>query len=205
MASANSMRSLMRPTIPISPRVQAMSCPLAAFSTTARVQAGKAAPGKKVQVPKRDNRQPVSTVKKPNPGERKAFRKRIQLSNNSALEVPGLDTLEAGTMTSEASVGKMFAIPNEVQDRLRILEAFKPTQSWGLFRKPHVLLRKEVADLMSKLESSVTDKEGRRLVLTGDRMSGKSIALLQAMAYGLMNDWVVINIPEGVCCQNQQT
>ncbi|KAF4123891.1 small subunit ribosomal protein S29 [Geosmithia morbida] len=180
----------------------------APFSTTMGLLAkdSKNAPAKKVQVPKKNNQiKAASSAKKPNPGERKASRKRIQLSNNNALEVAGLGTLEAGTMTDPANAGKMFAVPDHIQDRLRTLEAFKPTQAWSLFRRPHVLLRSEVVDLVSRLQASAADKKAQRLVLTGAKLSGKSIALLQAMTYGLLNDWVVINIPEGQDLTNGNT
>ena len=196
MASANSMRSLMRPTTHISPRVPVAVVPsmAAAFSTTTVLSAG-AIRQAKTQVPKK--KKVVVHVRKPNPGERKAFRKRIQLSNNSALEVKGLSTLEPSTMAVESSAGQMFALPSDIQDRLRVLEAFKHSQTWNLFRKPHLLVRKEAVELVSKLEASAKDKKALHMVLTGGRLTGKTIALLQAMTYGLMNDWVVINIPDG--------
>lgn len=199
MASANSMRLLMRPHLPIAPRVQHIvagsAAATAGLSTTARANASNMGYYKKVQVPKK--KKVVVNTRRPAPGERKAFRKRIQLSNNSALAVPGLPTLEAGKMADPESAGNIFALPADVQDRLRILEAFKPTQQWGLFRSPHVLLKKDVVDVLQLLESSVKDKKGARVVLTGEKLSGKSVALLQAMTYALLNDWVVINIPEG--------
>ena len=139
----------------------------------------------------------VVAAKKPNPGERKAFRKRIQLSNNSALPVHGAEELGAETMASESSKGKMFALPDKVVDQLRALEAFKTTQSWSLFRKPHFLVREETAELIGLLKASVEKKESVKCVLTGSKLSGKSLALLQAMTHALMNDWVVLHIPEG--------
>lgn len=194
MASANSMRSLMRPTVQLLPRVIAIPSAVAAFSTTIPNLEVRQ---KKVQVPKK--KKVVVHVKKPNPGERKAFRKRIQLSNNSALEVQGLASLEPETMARESNAGQMFALPSDVQDRLRVLEAFKHSQSWNLFRKPHLLVRKEVVQLASKLEAAAQDKKPLHLVLAGERLTGKTVALLQAMTYGLLNDWVVINISDGMC------
>lgn len=137
------------------------------------------------------------SAKKPNPGERKAFRKRIQLSNNSALPVQGLEELSAETMARAESKGKMFAIPDLVVDQLRALEAFKTTQTWNLFRRPHFLVRDETVELMSRLESSTDKKEALKCVLVGSKLSGKSIAMMQAMSYALMNDWVVFHVPEG--------
>ena len=150
---------------------------------------------KKVQVSKK--KKVLTTVKPPAPGERKAFRKRIQLSNNSALEVPGMPALEADTMQKVENAGKMFALPPDIQDRLRLLEAFKSSQMWNLFRSPHLLLRKDIVEIIRLLESSVTEKKGATVVITGDKLSGKSIAVLQAVTYALLNNWVVINIPEG--------
>ncbi|KAL6356509.1 hypothetical protein LRP88_10110 [Fusarium phalaenopsidis] len=165
MASVHSLRCLVRPAaIPRAPRIQPILA--APFSTTAAVQAAAAPPPIKSR---RDLPQKVKKaykkkanivpVRKPNPGERKAFRKRIQLSNNSALPVEGLDSLDQKNMTLDESAGKVFAIPDNVVDHLRALEAFKTTQSWNLFRRPHVLLRKETVELMKRLEASAEKKE----------------------------------------------
>ena len=110
----------------------------------------------------------------------------------------GLDALDPKTMALDESAGKIFSIPDHVVDQLRALEAFKTTQSWNLFRRPHVLLRKEAVELMKRLEASVEKKEAVKCVLTGSKLSGKSLATLQAMSYALLNNWVVIHIPEGM-------
>jgi small subunit ribosomal protein S29 len=95
------------------------------------------------------------------------------------------------------SVGKMVSIRVEVIDQLRTCEAFKSSQNWSLFRSPHMLVRKETVDLAKQMTEAIEKKETLRLVVTGDRGSGKSILGLQALATGFMNKWVVINIPEG--------
>ncbi|KAK5990413.1 hypothetical protein PT974_08681 [Cladobotryum mycophilum] len=212
MASVHSLRSLVRPTLPLAPRIQPIMLSVASFTTGSSLSASAAPPPIKSrrdlprQVKKTYKKKAnIVAVKKPNPGERKAFRKRIQLSNNSALPVPGLETLAPETMARSESAGKIFAIPDQVVDQLRALEAFKTTQTWNLFRKPHVLLRKEAVELMSKLEASVKEKEGAKCVLTGSKLSGKSLALLQAMSYALLNQWVVIHIPEGQDLTNGNT
>lgn len=191
----------MRPTT--LPRLQYLPSLTATFTTSspafavAQAKAGKSgkAPSKQIQNVKRDKVR--VQVKKPAPGERKAYRKRIQLSNNSALHVPGTDELMPGTLANKELTGKMFSLPADIQDRLRTLEAFKSTQTWNLFRTPHVLLRPEVVELTARMEKSKKDKEALRTVLVGTKLSGKSLTLLQAQIYGLMNGWVVINIPEG--------
>lgn len=201
MASANSLRCLVRPAM--APRLQPMMLAAASFSTSAvlaaaappAIKSRRDLPAKQKKTYKK--RANVTPVRKPNPGERKAFRKRIQLSNNSALPVEGLGALEAGNMALEENAGKVFSIPDHVVDQLRALEAFKTTQSWNLFRRPHVLLRKETVELMKKLEGSVEKKEALKCVLTGSKLSGKSMTMLQAMAYALLNNWVVFHVPEG--------
>ncbi|KAH7170686.1 putative ribosomal protein DAP3 [Dactylonectria macrodidyma] len=220
MASANSLRCLVRPAM--APRIRPIvmlaatsnsgsASSSASFSTTATLAAAapppiksrRDLPGKqKKAVKKRVN---IVPVRKPNPGERKAFRKRIQLSNNSALAVEGLDALAADNMALDESAGKVFSVPDHVVDQLRAIEAFKTTQSWNLFRRPHVLLRKETVELMKRLEASVDKKESLKCVLTGSRLSGKSITLLQAMSYALLNNWVVFHIPEGQDLTNGNT
>ncbi|GAP87323.1 putative mitochondrial ribosomal protein [Rosellinia necatrix] len=136
-------------------------------------------------------------TKPPLPGERKAFRKRIQLSNDNALQVTGLEVLSSENVAAPDSAGKMFGVAPEVIDKLRTCEAFKSSQNWNLFRSPHVLVRKETVDLARQMSDAIEKKETLRLVVTGGRGSGKSILGLQAMATGFMNNWFVMNIPEG--------
>ncbi|KAF7525068.1 hypothetical protein G7054_g11208 [Neopestalotiopsis clavispora] len=131
------------------------------------------------------------------PGERKAFRKRIQLSNDNALEVTGLAPLSAENIVSQKAVGTMVGLPDQMIDQLRSVEAFKPTQNWGLFRSPHMLIRQETVDFVKNITDKISKKETVRVVVTGDRSSGKSMLGLQTLAAGFMNKYVVINIPEG--------
>ena len=130
-------------------------------------------------------------------GERKAFRKRVQLSNNNALEVPGLETLDSAVMADPASAARVYAVPDAVVDQLRAVEAFKATQTWGFFRKPSVLVRAETVELVKRMHEAAEKKDTLRLVLDGDRIAGKSLLLLQGLAAGFLKDWIVINIPEG--------
>ncbi|KAI2606682.1 mitochondrial ribosomal protein [Hypoxylon sp. NC1633] len=216
MASANCWRCLARPsnrlivpTLPLSPST---SAPVAAFTTSA-AQLSKAASkvskkdmepnmsrhiraGKQIKLGRgRKKRQP-DKFKPPASGERKAFRKRIQLSNNNALEVPGLGELTAENIVDSSSVRQILGLPGALVSQLRDCEAFKPTQTWNLFRSPHTLVRQETVDLAKQLTDTINKKETLRLVITGDRASGKSILGLQGLATGFLNKWVVINIPE---------
>ncbi|KAI8964837.1 mitochondrial ribosomal protein [Daldinia sp. FL1419] len=210
MASANCWRCLARPSQRLLAPALLLPAPstpasAATFTTSAQL---RAKPDKKDEV---NLSRHVRTGKKlilgrkkrsadkskpPQSGERKAFRKRIQLSNNNALEVPGLTEMTAENLVESSSVGQVFGLPEVVLDQLRASEAFKPTQTWGLFRSPHTLIRKETVDLAKQLTDTVNKKETLRLVITGDRASGKSVLGLQALATGFLNKWVVINIPE---------
>jgi small subunit ribosomal protein S29 len=210
MASAQSLRCLVRPHVALASRIHPIV--VASFSTSSARPAVASASAVKSR---RDLAKPIkkafkkkaviSPVKKPNPGERKAFRKRIQLSNNSALPVEGLATLEAATLASPESAGSVVGLPDQVVDQLRALEAFKTTQSWGLFRKPHFLVREETVTLMKKMEEASSKKTPVKCVLTGSKNSGKSMLLLQAMSHALLNKWVVIYIPEGQDLTNGNT
>ena len=153
---------------------------------------------KPIQNMKKKKKSVKAQAKKPNPGERKAFRRRIQLSNDNALLVEGKEILGPNTLTTDNRVGRMVAVPDQMCDQLRALEAFKPTQKWGLFRKPHFLVRTETVELAKRLSEAREKKEVLKCVLTGDKLSGKSVVLLQAMAYALSNEWIVVNIPEGI-------
>ncbi|KAI0125650.1 mitochondrial ribosomal death-associated protein 3-domain-containing protein [Xylariales sp. AK1849] len=131
------------------------------------------------------------------PGERKAFRKRILLRNDNALEVRGLPELDVQNIVDPEAVGKVVGIPEDLIDQLRAVEAFKPTQNWGLFRSPHMLVRKETVDFLKPLAEKVLNKQTVRTVITGERGCGKSLLGLQALSAGFLNKWIVINIPEG--------
>lgn len=133
----------------------------------------------------------------PGPGERKAFRKRVQLSNNNAVAVTGLGDLTGESIASDESKGRVLGVPDRVVDKLRALEAFRPGQSWGLFRRPHVLVRSETVQLGKMMQSAKEEKSTLKLVVNGGKVTGKSTMLLQAMSHALLNNWVVIHIPEG--------
>ncbi|KAF4581001.1 ribosomal protein DAP3 [Ophiocordyceps camponoti-floridani] len=147
-----------------------------------------------------------SSVKKPAPGERKAFRLRIQTSNNNAILVQGLDELSKDSLADDASAGRMFSIPDSVVDQLRLLRAFKTTQSWGMFRKPHVLVRSTTVDLAKRMDAACQKGEKPlRCVITGPRWAGKSLLLMQAMMHALLRGWIVVHIPECMELTNGNT
>lgn len=195
MASTSCWRCLLRPSLaPAIPRrIAPISLPArpsvaATFSTTAQLCKKKV---KKKRV--------FGRGKSVAPGERKAFRKRIVLTNDNALNVTGLDSLSKESMVDPVSVGRMLRIPEPLVDQLRAVEAFKASQCWHLFRWPHVLLRYEAVDLFRKMQASAKQEKTLRMVITGDKTAGKSVLLLQAMANAYLNDWVVIHVPEGSC------
>ena len=151
--------------------------------------------GKKIQVT-RNERQKLTTPLA-SPGERKAFRKRIVLSNNNALPVL-LGPAHASSFSDPENVGKILSLQNSTSvDRLRRAAAFKPTQSWPLFHRPAVLVRKETVDLCQRMNAAIGDKLWLRIVISGDRGAGKSILMLQAMAHAYENNWIVLHVPEG--------
>ena len=176
-----------------------------AFSTTAR---SMVAPRTKVAPPKRGVKTTFTVRKKkrsieskgrpPAPGERKALRKRIVLSNTNALEVAGMVNLTAESLVKEGLQGEVLGIPGAVVDQLRAVEAFKVSQGWGLFRRPGMLFRRETLEY-GKLFNELTEKQNKtvRRIIVGERGSGKSMMLLQAMTMAFLKNWVVISLPEG--------
>ncbi|KKA29424.1 hypothetical protein TD95_002682 [Thielaviopsis punctulata] len=205
--ASNALRSLSRAALPARavPSIPALA---ASFSTSAASSAAAASGRKAAKAPIKKNFKKgkvITKVKKPEPGERKAFRKRIVLSNNNALAVVGPTTVQADTLVDEANAGQMVALAPDVIDRLRSLEAFKPTQAWGLFRSPHVLLRKEAVHVLKRVHKAGAEKSIMRALVAGDKVSGKSVFLLEALAYGLTNKWVVIHIPEAMELTNAHT
>jgi small subunit ribosomal protein S29 len=153
--------------------------------------------GKKLKLSKFKKNKAINRGKTPLPGERKALRKRVLLSNSNALPVPGLRDVGQEQMLSPHNIGRIMSIPDELVDQLRAVEAFKPSQTWGIFRKPSVLIRAETVDLMTRMQSATEKQQVLRLVIDGDRISGKSVLLLQATMQAYLNDWIVVNVPEG--------
>lgn len=130
-------------------------------------------------------------------GERKAQRKRVVLSNTNALEVQGMEDFSAEGVPDASRLGHVLGLPTETMDSLRANEAFKATQGWSMFRRPATLIRKETVE-MGKLVDEAAQKRTVRRVVYGDRGSGKSVLMLQAMAMAHLKNWVVIHVPEGI-------
>ncbi|KAI9700606.1 MAG: 37S ribosomal protein S23 mitochondrial [Bogoriella megaspora] len=159
-----------------------------------------------LKISKKSNRQ-AATAKPPAPGERKAMRKRVVLSNTNALEVQGMQDLSLKNMASEESRRRVLKLPGPLVDSLRALEAFKPNQGWSLFRNPSVLWREEsirLAQVISNLDK-FQGGEARRILLSGEKGSGKTVMALQVMAMALLKGWVVINIPDAKDLVNAHT
>jgi small subunit ribosomal protein S29 len=146
---------------------------------------------------------PRKIPKPPMIGERKAMRKRIVLSNTNALEVQGLQDLTVKNMADELQIGRVLALNGELLDQLREVKAFKPSQNWKMFRKPGTLTRRESVELGRTVldikggHAEQTPKTVRRII-AGERSTGKSLMLLQAMSMAFLNGWVVINVAEGM-------
>ena len=123
------------------------------------------------------------------------------LSNTNAFEVAGMPDLSADSIVEPKLCGSVIGISAPVVDQLRAVEAFKPTQNWAFFRRPGILYREatlELGMLFEELDQDSTNKKVARKVIVGERGSGKSIHLLQAMSMAFLKNWVVINIPEGM-------
>jgi small subunit ribosomal protein S29 len=189
------------------PRVALFSTSAARSATVAPKRKGMVAAPKKgvksLNTKKSKKAAAADTGKRPAQGERKALRKRIVLSNNNALEVTSLKDLDKNNVFNEENEGKVMGLHPDTVDALRAVEAFKPRQGWSLFRRPAVLMRKEAVQLAKMFKEVEESSQGQqkktiRRILSGDRMSGKTTLLLQGLAMGLVKQWFVINLPEGM-------
>ncbi|KAK5107371.1 hypothetical protein LTR62_001351 [Meristemomyces frigidus] len=218
MPSTICLRCLKRTLPPIDTTCSLSITHRAAFSTTpslsaqpvkkkASVKTGpQAKAGKTLRLAKN---KPVQAGRPPAAGERKALRKRIVLSNTNALEVQGLENL---TTDNAADAGKLQSLEghvlgfgNDTVEALRALEAFKPGQGWGLFRRPAALVRRETVELGEALEGVMGSTNVTRQMIYGERGSGKSVLLLQGMAMAYLQGWIVIHLPEAREITNAQT
>ncbi|KAI6246715.1 37S ribosomal protein S23, mitochondrial [Erysiphe necator] len=102
-------------------------------------------------------------------------------------------------------MASVVGLSNETTDSLRALKAFKITQSWELFKQPGILIREHSKILSDRLLQAQEQKTTVRMVIDGVKGSGKSMMLLHAMATALVNDWVVIHIPEAQDITNAVT
>ena len=135
--------------------------------------------------------------KPPAPGERKAIRKTIVLSNTNALAVPSLQEMTAENSSDPSYRGIVLSVPDQIVSRLRAAECFKTNQKWRLFRRVSIVLRSADVRLAQMMDDAKVNKRVVRQVLVGDRGSGKSLYLLQAATSAMLKDWIVITIPEG--------
>lgn len=207
MASAGCWKCLLRPSAPNNRPILINAS--ASFSTTTALNANpvkKKSTVTKVIKPHQRAGSSLKIKKKafikpagrpPMPGERKAMRKRIVLSNVNAIEVP-LTDLSKENLLDLQLVGKVVGLPDVVVDQLRAVEAFKITQGWSLFRRPAVLVRRESVKIATMLEDAAGKKETCRVVLDGQRGAGKSMLVTHALASAFLKGWIVINIPEGM-------
>ncbi|KAL8950826.1 MAG: hypothetical protein Q9222_003173, partial [Ikaeria aurantiellina] len=156
--------------------------------------------GTKSLVIKKKKKTVENRARRPAPGERKAMRKRIVLSNVNALKVPDMQDITAENMYDRRLEGQVLGLPEQIVDQLRAAEAFKPTQGWKMFWRPGMLMRRETVDMGKTIaEMSDTDPTTRksiRRILVGEKGSGKSIMLLQAITMAMLKGWTVIHLPE---------
>lgn len=177
------------------------------FSTTASAQAAPGASrpqsgvhqrlGKRMKLAKFKNKKEIVHHKRPLIGERKKWRKRVILTNNNAIPVSGLSVMDEKNLADPESAGSVLKIPGFTVDQLRASEAFKSSQTWGMFHSPHMLVRPETVRVCGHMLEAAAEKRTARLVVSGDKAAGKSMVLIQAMANAFLNNWVVIHIPEG--------
>ncbi|KAK5076874.1 hypothetical protein LTR64_005647 [Lithohypha guttulata] len=99
-------------------------------------------------------------------------------------------------MSDSGRIGQVLALDGPLLDQLREAKAFKTTQNWNLFRTPSTLFRQETAELGCDIEDVNEQKTTLKRLIVGEKMSGKSVHLLQAMSMAYLNKWMVINVPD---------
>ncbi|TKA77689.1 hypothetical protein B0A55_03999 [Friedmanniomyces simplex] len=221
MSSSVCLRCFKRALIPPESSSSLTTAHRAAFSTSPSLSANppkkkpsvgktqgksQAKPGKTLRLTKNKR---VQTGRPPAPGERKALRKRIVLSNTNALDVPGLENLTTENVKDTGRLreleGRVLGFGEDTVDAMRALEAFKPGQGWSLFKRPAALVRKDMIELGEAVQNAKENNSVARRVVFGERGSGKSVLLLQGMAMAYLQGWVVLHFPEARPITNAQT
>jgi small subunit ribosomal protein S29 len=109
-----------------------------------------------------------------------------------------MDNLSVQNMANNEFVGQMLGLTGPLLDQLRDSAAFKRSQNWNMFRRPATLIREHTVNMGKTINDlHAATGQNARCLLTGERGSGKSILMLQAMCMAFMQEWLVINIPEG--------
>ena len=162
--------------------------------TTQRVSAKKYRENTSARLKKNKRERP----RPPAVGERKAQRKRIVLSNTNALDIRQMSDLTAANMVDKSKIGEVLGLEGTLLDQLREAKAFKTTQNWNQFRKPGTLVRKETVEMGRMIQDVNQGTPVIRQIIAGERSSGKSLLLLQAMSMAYLNGWIVLNVPEGM-------
>lgn len=208
MSSSLCLRCLKRSLVPIESSLPSNAASRAAFSTSSpifatppkkkTVVANKGAKqGKTLKLAKKKR---VQTGRPPAPGERKAARKRVVLTNANALEVQGLEDLSIANVVSPEALkgldGRVMGFNEDTIEALRALEGFKPTQGWSLFRRPASLIRRETVEMGEMIQAMRAKKGVARVVLAGDKSSGKSVMQLQSMAMAHLQGCVMVHFHE---------
>ncbi|KAJ5242538.1 uncharacterized protein N7469_000865 [Penicillium citrinum] len=154
------------------------------------------------QTLRRKKKKTVEKARPPAPGERKALRKRIVLSNPNALEVEGMQEISAENIVDARLRGSVLGLPVPMLDQLRAVQAFKPKQGWSIFRRPGAVVRRDTVEmgrLFEKISGEGDAPEKGKVVkkvVTGMKGSGKTVHLLQAMSMAFLKKWVVVTVPE---------
>ncbi|KAK1011958.1 hypothetical protein LTR54_004813 [Friedmanniomyces endolithicus] len=216
MSSSICMRCLKRAVVPSETSWPLNTAQRAAFSispshsanppkkTTKKTTQAKSS--KTLRLPKNMRAQ---TARPPAPGERKAMRKKIVLSNANALEVAGLENLTTEGVRDMDKLreleGQVLGFDGDTVDALRALEAFKPGQGWGLFKRPAALVRRDLVHLGAAMQSARESKSISRRIFFGERGSGKSVLLLQGMATAYLQGFVVLYFPDARPITDAQT
>lgn len=101
------------------------------------------------------------------PGEARAMKRMVVLSNTHALSVP-TETFSGESITNPGlHWGKMMGFNVPTLQRLKGLDAFQPRRNWEFFNAPNVLYRRQTADLaklMCWVEGTQMDAEGVKMV-----------------------------------------
>ncbi|KAH9815359.1 mitochondrial ribosomal death-associated protein 3-domain-containing protein [Melampsora americana] len=98
-----------------------------------------------------------------------------------------------------SNVGKSFKF---TPHSLKAFERFSLPDSiavdWKPTPTPTTTMRKASVEMISKLNKSISHKEGDPsvLTLTGKPGSGKSTVMLQAVSYAVQQNWIVLYIPD---------
>jgi Mitochondrial ribosomal death-associated protein 3 len=108
---------------------------------------------------------------------------------------------------AERYIGEIVLFPRSISERMNQLGLFNRKMGFQYTRTPYTMLRESSGLVYRALFGSHVQGDStfrRRVIVAGKEGTGKTWILMQLAALAMMQDYIVITVPQG-CSQSSQT